>query len=446
MAAGFRERAACAPWSSFPLVTAGRVVGGLLLSANHPHAFSDDDLALGAALGSQAAQALERARLFDAERRVSVTLQRSLLPASLPDVEGVELDLRYLPAAGLEAGGDFYEAVPLRRRLAGRRRRRRRRPRRHRRRRDGPAAQRPARVRADRRRPGRAADAGCRASRTRSPRRWRRRRSWPSSTRPRAGCVYACAGHPWPVYVTADGTAELLQGGRGVPLGCLPEPQYREAVVDLEPGATLLLYTDGLTERRGEDMDAALERLRAAAGAHARGPAARAPRPRGRGSPAPIAPSDDVALVAMRFTGVTGTRRLAFPAELAQVPIARHAIRDWLAGARRRPACRRATCCWPRARPSPTPSSTRARPRRGRARLRVPRPGTIRIVVRDDGRWKDPVVSPHRGRGFGLMRTLMDECTVQRGDGGTVVRLSTASSSRPRRAPSPARRLRSAAR
>ncbi len=295
----------------FPLVTAGRVAGGLLVSARHADAFGEDDLALGTALGAQAAQALERARLFEAERRVSVTLQRSLLPAALPEVEGVELDLRYLPAAGLEAGGDFYEAVPLA---------------------DGTLVIAVGDV------VGRGATAAAAMGQLRSalrayaltgdsPAALLTRLSVFADTLPEAMAatavvakldpvagelVYACAGHPWPVYVTVGGEAELLQGGRGVPLGCLPEPQYREDILHLTPGATLLLYTDGLTERRGEDMDAALERLRVTVGERAL-----APLPdlldHAVADAGPVMPADDVALVVLRFTGAAGARRLALP-------------------------------------------------------------------------------------------------------------------------------------
>ena len=407
---------------AFPLITRGRVLGGLLLTADRPHAFTADDLDLGAALGAQAAQALDRARLYEAERRTSVTLQRALLPASLPEVEGVELGLRYLPAAGLEAGGDFYEAVPLA---------------------DGSLVVAVGDVVG--RGPTAAAAMGQLRSALRAfaltgddPGALLTRLSAFADTiteamaatavvaklDPATGClVYACAGHPWPVHTVKEGRAELLQGGRGVPLGCLPEPQYREATVDLEPGATVLLYTDGLTERRGEDMDAALERLRAAVGVHAADPLATLLDHAVTDAGA-VAPADDVALVALRFTGVRSVRRHAFTAELEQVSVARHAIRDWLSelGVGALPASDVLLAAGE--------AIANAVEHAGAASVELElaggvgaSPGAIRLVIRDDGRWKDPVVSPHRGRGFGLMRSLMDECAVQRTEGGTVVRL-----------------------
>lgn len=404
----------------FPLVTAGRVAGGLLVSAQQADGFGADDLALGTALSAQAAQALERARLFDAERRVSVTLQRSLLPASLPDVDGVELGLRYLPAAGLEAGGDFYEALPLA---------------------DGSLVIAVGDV------VGRGADAAAAMGQLRSAlRAYALTGDEPGALLTRLSAfadtitaamaatavvakldpvggrlVYACAGHPWPVYATADGTSVLLRGGRGVPLGCLPEPQYHEDVIELTPDATLLLYTDGLTERRGEDMDAALERLRRTVGTHALGPLPDL-LDHAVADAGPILPADDVALVALRFTGALTARRLSFPAVIESVPMARHAVRDWLAGLGvPRPAAGDVLLAVGEAVAN---AVEHAYARVFELDVSSPTPGTITLVVRDDGHWKDPVVSPHRGRGFGLMRTLMDECTVQRGEAGTVVRLT----------------------
>ncbi|MEA2124767.1 MAG: hypothetical protein QOI80_1549, partial [Solirubrobacteraceae bacterium] len=411
MAAGLRQRE-LRSMVVFPLSTAGRVVGGLLLSATRPHAFTDDDLALGTALAAQAATAVERARLFEAERHVSVTLQRALLPAALPEVAGVELDLRYLPAAGLAAGGDFYEALALD---------------------DGSLVVAVGDV------VGRGANAAAAMGQLRSalrafaltgeePAPLLARLSAFADTVAEAMAAtavvakldpgtgrlrYACAGHPWPVLVSSDGKAELLMGGRGVPLGCLPDPQYVEDSIALEPGATLLLYTDGLTERRGEDMDAALERLRASLAAHAGEPLPalldRAVRDAG-----PVAPADDVALVALRFTGAASpsAQQLVFPAALDQVPVARHALRDWLAeiGIGGLPASDILLAAGEAIANAVEHSGTDT----FELELDAPAGGVIRIVVRDRGGWKEPVVSPHRGRGFGLMRTLMDECIVAR--------------------------------
>ena len=77
--------------------------------------------------------------------------------------------------------------------------------------------------------------------------------------------VYACAGHPYPLLVSADGTARLLRDGRGGPLAGWATVRFGEGHVRLREGDALALYTDGLVERRGEGLDAGLARLEAAA-------------------------------------------------------------------------------------------------------------------------------------------------------------------------------------
>lgn len=74
------------------------------------------------------------------------------------------------------------------------------------------------------------------------------------------------AGHPPPLLIRPDGSAVLLQHEPGLLLGLDPETDRTDHEVALEPHSTVLLYTDGLIERRGEVLDDALERLRVAAG------------------------------------------------------------------------------------------------------------------------------------------------------------------------------------
>jgi PAS domain S-box-containing protein len=80
--------------------------------------------------------------------------------------------------------------------------------------------------------------------------------------------IYSNAGHPPPVLLHRDGTCELLDKATDPPLGArehhVPRPQ---AVLTYTPGDTLVLYTDGLIERRTEDIDAGLTRLTTALGA-----------------------------------------------------------------------------------------------------------------------------------------------------------------------------------
>jgi serine phosphatase RsbU (regulator of sigma subunit) len=75
------------------------------------------------------------------------------------------------------------------------------------------------------------------------------------------------AGHPQPLLRHPDGRAEVLDLPGGVVLGIDPDAAYPVTELRLEPGAVLALYTDGLVERAGLDIDVGVERLRAALGA-----------------------------------------------------------------------------------------------------------------------------------------------------------------------------------
>ena len=77
--------------------------------------------------------------------------------------------------------------------------------------------------------------------------------------------TYACAGHPPPLLIGFDGTTRFLEGGRNLPLASLPGPRFVSAHDRLTASDALLLYTDGLVERRGQDLGAGLDRLRVTA-------------------------------------------------------------------------------------------------------------------------------------------------------------------------------------
>ncbi|MFH9655513.1 PP2C family protein-serine/threonine phosphatase [Streptomyces anulatus] len=83
---------------------------------------------------------------------------------------------------------------------------------------------------------------------------------------------YAVAGHPAALLVTPSGETRFLDGGRSMLLGMDPDEHRPESVERLAPRSTVLLYTDGLVERRSEDLDRRLARLRQHAAALAREP------------------------------------------------------------------------------------------------------------------------------------------------------------------------------
>ena len=280
------------------------------------------------AVAEQCAQALDRARLYRAEQGIAETLQRSLLPARLPDLERLALAAHYLPGAeGTQAGGDWYDVVHLvddRVAIAvgdvvG----------------QGPAA---AAVMGQLRSAlSTALLQGCEpAEALELLDRFAAR--LPGALASTAACLivdgtagtvtWARAGHPPPLLVTADGQGRFLEdAGAGTVLGAAGRAPYTEGSIAIEPGATLLLYTDGLVERRGELLDDGLARVLEVAVRHA---SADPVRLTGRLLADVLADTDqpdDVAVIAARL--LPGPLDALLPADPAQLAGARRAVAAW---------------------------------------------------------------------------------------------------------------------
>ncbi|MDO8186938.1 SpoIIE family protein phosphatase [Conexibacter sp. JD483] len=280
-----------------PLVVEGRVVGVLHVGSLVPRHFDADEADLLQVAADRAASAIEYAVLTEG-RRLAVALQHQLLPG-LRSLPGVELASRYLPATREEAlGGDWCDAFPLPcGRLAvavgdvvG----------------HGVAA---AVVMAQLRTALRAY-----ASEGASPEEVLTRMNQlmfnlgPMSMTTLALAIVdpirgelrlANAGHPPPLAVGPHSRSFLAEPV-GLPLAVAREARYESGVHSCPPGTTLVLYTDGLVERRGEVIDAGLERLRLAVPAGAGADAACA---RIVSALAADARRDDVALVVLRLPG-----------------------------------------------------------------------------------------------------------------------------------------------
>jgi signal transduction histidine kinase/CheY-like chemotaxis protein len=156
-----------------------------------------------------------------------------------------------------------------------------------------------------------------------------------SGTGDRASSIsYSCAGHPYPLLVTPDQAPVFLQAGRRPPVAAAASPlKANTAEQELPAGSLLLLYTDGLIERPGETLDEGFARLQAAA-------AYRAELSVGefcdelldRMAP-PGGYTDDVVLLAVRPNHCTDRSfATVLPAAPANIPQARHRLRDWLTG------------------------------------------------------------------------------------------------------------------
>ncbi|WP_406179904.1 SpoIIE family protein phosphatase [Streptomyces canus] len=101
-------------WAFLPLIISGRPVGCCVLSYDQPHAFPAEERAVLTSLAGLVAQALDRARLYDAKQDLAHGLQQALLPRVLPQVDGLRVAARYLPATqGMDIGGDFYDLIRL---------------------------------------------------------------------------------------------------------------------------------------------------------------------------------------------------------------------------------------------------------------------------------------------------------------------------------------------
>jgi sigma-B regulation protein RsbU (phosphoserine phosphatase) len=240
-----------------PLRLDGEVIGVLHVSTSEIGRFGPDDLRLLEAVGARAALAIGHAQLRERERNLAETLQRSLLPQMLPSAAGVRLTARYLPrGAGGPVGGDFYDAVVL-------------------------PGERVGLAIGDVAGKGLAAAAAMGQVRA-ALHAYALEDDAPGSVLARLDrfvvamdvtatamfiiidaegeLAIASAGHPPAVLVDAGG-ARLITGALGPPLGSGVAHRGTEHH-HLPAGARLLLYTDGLVERRDERLDVSLEALR----------------------------------------------------------------------------------------------------------------------------------------------------------------------------------------
>jgi PAS domain S-box-containing protein len=235
-----------------PLIKRERTLGAIQFIMSSPsRRYTDEDVALVRIVASRVAASLENRRLNDRQRAIAITLQRSLLPASLPEIPGVEVAVRYWAAGeGSEVGGDFYDLFALddTRRwgivigdVCG----------------TGPAA----------------------AALTGLARHTMRTSAWHddppeqvlaslnraiirSGSESFCTAIYAtldqslptpmltvCSGgHPLPIRVTVAGAAGV--GSSGPLLGVFPSVSFQPVSFEVEPGDAIVFYTDGATDLR----------------------------------------------------------------------------------------------------------------------------------------------------------------------------------------------------
>ncbi|NEB03681.1 SpoIIE family protein phosphatase [Streptomyces sp. SID13726] len=256
-----------------PLIASGRPVGSCILGFDRPRSFSTEERTVLTALAGLIAHAMEKAQRYESETALARGLQQALLPRRLSAHPQLETAGRYLPGtAGMDVGGDWYDVVE-----SG----------------DGLAL-----VIGDVQ--GHGVQAAATMGQLRSA-----VRAFALGDRPPdevmsstnhllidldpglfASCCYirldpatgvaraARAGHPPPLLRSPDGRTRVLDLPGGVVLGVDARARYPVTELRMEPGAVLALYTDGLVERPGGDIDEGITALRVAL-AKAGAPAAR---------------------------------------------------------------------------------------------------------------------------------------------------------------------------
>jgi anti-sigma regulatory factor (Ser/Thr protein kinase) len=230
----------------------------------------------------------------------------------------------------------------------------------------------------------------------------------------------ANAGHPPPAVRDADGNVSFAGGRSGPPIGATSRAHFHQSVFVLDAGSTLVLYTDGLVEQRGEPLDAGLGRL---ADALARGPRTTAALVEHLvGVLDPSGLHDDVALLVVGMEAPMLALHLEFPAALRALRPMRHSLTQWLARVGIDHDAQTAIVVAVNEAVANAVEHAYS-PADGDVRVDADvRPGNIEVVVRDHGTWRE-IPRGKGGLGLQLMRHLMDDVDVRTGPDGTEITL-----------------------
>jgi PAS domain S-box-containing protein len=407
-----------------PLTVKGRMAGVVEIGTRKERRFTPEEESLLVLMADRAGLAIEHARAYEREVGTVEMLQRSLLPEKLPKLPGLRLAARYEPGgAGVNVGGDWYDAIPLE---------------------DGRMGLAMGDV------VGHGLEAASLMGQLRHAARAyaleghsppavldrldRLVRSLPGAQM--ATLLYlvvdsdlttvrfASAGHVPPLVVSPDGEARFLEGAPNPPLGVFDSAGHEELTASLEPGSTIVLYTDGLVEQRGVSIDAGLEALRQAA--------------RHPGDPVELCdhlvdsmlaihpPHDDIAVLALQALPVRAEPLLL---EVSTDPTRLRDVRRHLAGWLRRSgaseedveiaqiACHEACS-----------NAIEHGYAFGEGSFTIEahmENGKVVLEVSDSGTWIDRPEGglPHRGRGIAMMEALMDAVQLSHDGAGTRVRM-----------------------
>ncbi|WP_307787059.1 SpoIIE family protein phosphatase [Mycolicibacterium mengxianglii] len=385
-----------------------------------PRALSAEDQTLLTALAGRLGQGLQRVHQIDQQRETALALQHAMLgPARLPN----GIAMRYQPASSpLQVGGDWYDVVDLD---------------------DG----RIALIVGDCVGHGLAAAtvmgqlrSACRALLLEHPS--------PSAALagldrfaerlPGAGCttafcavlapdtgelVYSSAGHPPPILVHADRSVQLLEDARTIPLGIRRNWDRPESSLVMPARSTLLLYTDGLVERRRDPLDTGIIR---AAGLVQEGRSTAlddlSSRIMSRMAP-DSGYQDDVALLLYRQPAPL---LMDFPADVAHLAATRGELRSWLSRAGVHSDQTQNVLIAVGEAVANAIEHGHRESREGSVVLQASAVvDRLHLSVIDTGTWKpaEPGADITRGRGVTLMQALMDDVTIHSDETGTTVHL-----------------------
>jgi PAS domain S-box-containing protein len=405
-----------------PLTVKGRMAGVVEIGTRKERRFTPEEESLLVLMADRAGLAIEHARAYEREVGTVEMLQRSLLPDKLPILPGVRIAAHYQPG-GADVGGDWYDAIPLddgRVGLAmgdvvG----------------HGLSA---ASLMGQLRHAARAYALEGHSAPGVLDRLDKLVRSLPGAQmatllylvvdRDLRTVRFASAGHVPPLVVNPDGEARFLEGAPNPPLGVFDSSGHEELTVKLEPGSTIVLYTDGLVEERGVSIDAGLEALRRAA--------------RHPGDPKELCDHlvdamlsihpahDDIAVLALQALPVRAEPlHLEVSTDPTRLRDVRRHLAVWL---RRSGASEEDVEIAQMACHEACSNAIEHGYGFGEGSFTIDAHmdnGKVVLEVADRGSWieRPEGALPHRGRGIALMEALMDAVQLTREDGGTTVRM-----------------------
>jgi serine phosphatase RsbU (regulator of sigma subunit)/anti-sigma regulatory factor (Ser/Thr protein kinase) len=399
----------------------GSELGVIELSARPSQDFTDNDQAIVEQIAQMASVAIENVRLYEQEHRIAESLQRSLLPERLPLVPGIALAARFdAGGVGVHVGGDWYDVIHL------------------------PNGRLGLAI-------GDVAGRGIRAAAVMGQLKVALRSYALEGYSPKkvvehlntlvntletdmATLVYLVlepdmttmrivnAGHPPVLVRDQNNEIRYLNSSRSIPLGALEPGYFQESKLELKPGSTLVLYTDGLIETRNTSLDEGFDRLASAATEAPRDVEELCDHVK-QAVFGEFGRTDDVAILALKRLTPSGTRlHMDVPARSTQLLSVRKQLAHWLRNVGASPddisdlvlACSEA-CANVITHGSKTSMAA--------FEIDAALVGSeVTLTVRDSGSWRPPHQSD-QGRGLTLMRALTTRLEIVKTPVGTEVRM-----------------------